>query len=63
MKLMAHSFLASMKEISRQEKVLEASVKLPAEASKYEIEQLAEADLKRIVLEAEATAEAVRVSS
>jgi flotillin len=52
-----------MKEISRQEKVLEASVKLPAEASKYEIEQLAEADLKRIVLEAEATAEAVRVSS
>ena len=51
-----------LKEISRQEKVLEANVKLPAEASKYEMEQLAEANLKRIVLEAEATAEAVKVS-
>jgi flotillin len=50
-----------LKEIARREKVLEADVKLPADASKYETEKLAEADLKRVVLEAEATAEAIRV--
>ena len=36
-------------------------MKLPAEASKYEIEKLAEANLQRVVLEAEAKAEAVKV--
>ncbi len=50
-----------LKEIARQEKVLDANVKIPADASKYEIEKLAEADLKRTILEAEATAEAIRV--
>lgn len=41
--------------------MLEATVKLPADASKYEIEKLAEAHLQKVVLEAEATAEAVKV--
>ena len=36
-------------------------MKLPAEATKYKIEKLAEADLQRVVLEAEAKAEAVKV--
>lgn len=55
--------LFCVKEIARQEKLLEAKVKLPAEASKYEMEKMAEANLKKVVLNAEATAEAVRVCS
>lgn len=50
-----------MKEIARREKVLEANVKLPADATKYEMEKMAEANLQRVVLEAEAKAEAVKV--
>lgn len=49
------------KEISRQEKVLEANVWLPADATKYKMEKLAEANYQKVVLEAEAAAESVKV--
>ncbi|XP_064210992.1 flotillin-1 isoform X1 [Tribolium castaneum] len=48
-------------EMQRREKELEATVRRPAEAEKYKLEKLAEADHNRIILEAQAQAEAVRL--
>ncbi|XP_065191205.1 flotillin-1-like [Sycon ciliatum] len=48
-------------EIQRRQRELEASVKKPADATRYKMQTLAEAERKRIVLEAEAEAEAIRV--
>lgn len=46
-------------EIQRREKELEATIRRPAEAEKYRLEKLAEANKMRIVMEAEAEAESV----
>ena len=46
-------------EIQRREKELEATIRRPAEAEKYRLEKLAEANKLRIVMEAEAEAESV----
>ncbi|CAH1785301.1 unnamed protein product [Owenia fusiformis] len=48
-------------EIVRRERELNAQVKKPAEAEKYKLEKLAEANRNRIVLEAQATAESTQV--
>ncbi|XP_046844251.1 flotillin-1-like isoform X3 [Xenia sp. Carnegie-2017] len=48
-------------EILRQEKELESKVKLPAEATKYEMEKLAEANQQKVILQAEAAAEAIKL--
>merc|ERR1719333_1946262 len=44
-------------EITRKEKELDSKVKKPAEAEKYRLEKIAEAQAKKKVLEAEAEAE------
>uniref|UniRef100_A0A1B6M950 Band 7 domain-containing protein n=1 Tax=Graphocephala atropunctata TaxID=36148 RepID=A0A1B6M950_9HEMI len=48
-------------EIQRKERELEAMVRRPAEAEKFRLEKLAEANRLRVVLEAEAEAEALRL--
>jgi len=48
-------------EILRREKELQATVMKPAEAEKYKLEKLADAEKQKKVLEAEAEAESVRV--
>ncbi|PSN46034.1 Flotillin-1 [Blattella germanica] len=48
-------------EIQRKERELEATIRRPAEAEKYKLEKLAEANRNRVILEAEAEAEALRV--
>lgn len=48
-------------EAARIERALNASVRLPADAEKYRLEKVAQAEKKRIILEAEAQAEAERV--
>lgn len=48
-------------EIARREQELDAKVKRPAEAEKYRLEQLATANHNRLVLEAEAEAEAIKL--
>ncbi|XP_021921520.1 flotillin-1 isoform X1 [Zootermopsis nevadensis] len=48
-------------EMQRKERELEATVRRPAEAEKYKLEKLAEANRNRVILEAEAEAESVRV--
>uniref|UniRef100_A0AAX7V9Q6 Flotillin n=1 Tax=Astatotilapia calliptera TaxID=8154 RepID=A0AAX7V9Q6_ASTCA len=48
-------------EITRKEKELEAKVKKPAEAEKYRLEKLAEAQRLQLIMEAEAEAESIRV--
>lgn len=48
-------------EIFRREKELEATVKRPAEAEKYKMEQLANAHKRKLELEAEAEAEALEI--
>ena len=50
-------------EITRKERELEAQVRKPAEAEKYKIEKIAEANRNKIILEAEAEAEAIKVYS
>ena len=47
--------------MERIEKELEATVRQPANAEKYRMEQIAEAKRNKVVLEAEAEAEAIRV--
>lgn len=47
-------------EIMRREKELDATVRCPAEAEKFRLEKLAEANKLRTVMEAEAEAESVR---
>ncbi|KHN72095.1 Flotillin-1 [Toxocara canis] len=49
-------------EITRKERELDAIVRRPAEAEKYRLEKLAKAEKQRIILEAEANAEAEKVS-
>lgn len=46
-------------EMLRRERELEATVRRPAEAEKYRLEKLAEANKNRVILEAEAESEAV----
>lgn len=48
-------------EIMRREKELDATVRCPAEAEKYRLEKIAEANKQRVVMEAEAEAESVRL--
>jgi len=48
-------------EIKRMEKELDANVKKPAEAKKFESKQAAEADAYRLQKEAEANAEAIKL--
>lgn len=43
----------------RRERELEATVHRPAEAEKYRLEKIAEANRNRVILEAEAEAESV----
>ena len=47
--------------MERVEKELEATVRQPANAEKYRMEQIAEAKRQKVILEAEAEAEAIRV--
>uniref|UniRef100_A0A8C0L435 Flotillin n=1 Tax=Canis lupus dingo TaxID=286419 RepID=A0A8C0L435_CANLU len=49
-------------EIARREKELEARVRKPAEAERYKLERLAEAEKSQLIMQAEAEAESVRVS-
>lgn len=49
-------------EISRKEKELDANVRRPAEAERYKLEKLADAERQRIILEAQGIAEAAKVS-
>ncbi|XP_025416536.1 flotillin-1 [Sipha flava] len=48
-------------EIQRRERELEATVRRPAEAEKFRLEKLAQANRTRIILEAEAEAETIRL--
>lgn len=48
-------------EIQRRERELEATVRRPAEAEKFRLEKLAQANRTRIILEAEAEAESLRL--
>jgi len=48
-------------EIARRMQELEATIRRPAEAEKYRLEKLAEANHNRVILEAEAQAEAIRL--
>lgn len=48
-------------EIVRRERELDATVRRPAEAEKYRMEKIAEAERNRIILKAQADAEATRV--
>ena len=45
-------------EIARKEKSLEATIKKPADAEKYRLEKIAEAERKQAILKAEGDAEA-----
>jgi len=45
-------------EVARRERELEATVKRPADAEKYKMEKIAEAEAQRIILEAEADSKA-----
>lgn len=51
--------LVQEQEMVRKEAELEATVRRPMEAEKYRLEKLAEANKKRVILEAEAESEAV----
>jgi flotillin len=51
--------LVQQQEMLRRERELEATVRRPAEAEKYRLEKLAEANKNRVILEAEAESEAV----
>lgn len=48
-------------ELQRKERSLDATVRRPAEAEKYRLEKIAEAEKQRIILEAQALAEAKKV--
>jgi flotillin len=48
-------------EMQRRERELEATVRRPAEAEKFRLEKLAEANHNRVILEAEAEAQALRL--
>ena len=46
-------------EMQRRERELEATIRRPAEAEKFRLEKLAEANKNRVILEAEAESESV----
>ena len=48
-------------EILRREKELEASIRLPADAEKFKLEKLAAAHRNKVIMEAEAEAECIRM--
>ncbi|XP_066254607.1 flotillin-1 isoform X1 [Euwallacea similis] len=48
-------------EIARRERELDSTVRRPAAAEKYKLQQLSEANRKKIILEAEVEAEALRL--
>ncbi|KAG4073524.1 hypothetical protein HA402_000748 [Bradysia odoriphaga] len=48
-------------EMIRRERELEATIHRPAEAEKYRLEKIAEANRNRVILEAEAEAESIRI--
>jgi len=48
-------------EIVRRERELDSTIRKPAEAEKYRLEKIAEANKNRIVLESQALAESVRM--
>ncbi|XP_037906468.1 flotillin-1 isoform X4 [Hermetia illucens] len=48
-------------EMQRREKELEATVRRPAEAEKYRLEKIAEANRNRVILEAQAEAESIKI--
>lgn len=50
-------------EISRKERELEATVIKPAEAERYKVEKLAEADKNKRIIEADARAEAIHMKA
>lgn len=52
--------LVQEQEMKRKEAELEATVRRPMEAEKYRLEKLAEANKKRVILEAEAESESVK---
>ena len=49
--------------MERREKELEATVRQPANAEKYRMEKIAEAKMTKVILEAEAEAEAIKVGN
>jgi flotillin len=53
--------LVQEQEMQRRERELEATVRRPAEAEKYRLEKIAEANRNRVILEAEAEAESKRI--
>lgn len=55
--------LVQEQEMQRRERELEATVRRPAEAEKFRLEKLSEANKLRVILEAEAESEAVRLFS
>ena len=56
-------FVCDFQEMERREKELEATIRQPAKAEKYRMEKIAEAKRNKVILEAEAEAEAVRVGT
>uniref|UniRef100_A0A3Q4I3F7 Flotillin n=1 Tax=Neolamprologus brichardi TaxID=32507 RepID=A0A3Q4I3F7_NEOBR len=56
----AQQIMLQEQEITRKEKELEAKVKKPAEAERYRLEKLAEAESLKLIMEAEAEAESIR---
>ena len=58
----AQAINVQIQEIQRKEKELEAQIRRPANAEKYKIEKIAEAHKAKVILEAEAEAESIRVS-
>ena len=61
MKYYKHIFISQYFKFHRKEKELDSKVRKPAEAEKYRLEKIAEAEKMKIVLEAEALAEAKQV--
>lgn len=57
----SQQILVQEQEIARRERELEATVRRPAEAEKFRLEKIAEANRKKVLVEAEAEAEAVRL--
>lgn len=57
----SQNIMLQEQEIQRKECELDATVKKPAEAEKFRAETVADAEQRKIVLAAEADAEAIRV--
>ncbi|KAH1010770.1 hypothetical protein HUJ05_005016 [Dendroctonus ponderosae] len=57
----SQQILVQEQEIARRERELEATVRRPAEAEKFRLEKIAEANRKKVLVEAEAEAEAAKL--